>query len=206
MKIVLASNNKGKLAELQRMTDIEGMEFITAHEAGLSEDFDVEETGATIEENAVLKAREYAQATGLYAVADDSGLEVEALNGAPGVYSKRYAGENATDAYRIAFLLEKLKDVPAEKRAAHFVATLALAAPDGTILATRTGYCPGQITFTPRGSNGFGYDPIFVVDGTGKTMAELGDAEKDAVSHRGNALRLLRPDLLKLAGQEGLQS
>lgn len=198
MKIVLASNNRGKLVELQRLTNIEGLTFITAHEAGLSDDFDVEETGVTFEENAILKAREYALATNLYAVADDSGIEVEALNGEPGVYTKRYAGENVTDSYRIEFLLNKLKEVPAEKRAARFVAALALAAPDGTILATRTGYCPGQIAFAPRGSNGFGYDPIFIVGDTGRTMAELGDAEKDAVSHRGNSVRLLRPDLLKL--------
>jgi XTP/dITP diphosphohydrolase len=199
MKVLVATNNRGKLVELQRLADVDGLEFITAREAGLSEDFDVEETGKTFEENAILKANQYALATGLHAIGDDSGIEVEALGGEPGIYTKRYAGENKTDAERIEFLLDKLKDVPAEKRAARFVCALALAAPDGTILEVKEGYCPGEITFGPRGTNGFGYDPIFMVGGTGQTMAELGDEEKDAVSHRGNAIRLLRPALVKLA-------
>lgn len=202
MKIVVASNNKGKLVELQRLTHVEGLEFITLREAGMSDDYDVEETGVTFAENAILKATESARATGLHAIADDSGIEVDALGGEPGVYTKRYAGENKTDAERIDFLLDKLKDVPAEKRTARFVAALALAAPDGTILDLQTGYCPGRIAFAPRGSNGFGYDPIFIVGEGNHTMAELGNEEKDAVSHRGNSVRLLRPKLVELASQK----
>lgn len=195
-KILVATNNKGKVAELLRLLDIEGLELITPEVAGLA-DFDVEETGVTFEENAILKARAFAEVSGLAALADDSGLEVEALNGEPGVYSKRYAGENMDDAGRIDFLLNKLKAVPAEQRAARFVAVIVLAAPDGTIIETQPGYCPGAIGFTPQGTNGFGYDPIFIVEGTnGQTMAELSNAEKDAVSHRGNAVRAIRPTVL----------
>ncbi|NWJ96266.1 MAG: RdgB/HAM1 family non-canonical purine NTP pyrophosphatase [Chloroflexi bacterium] len=203
MKIVVASNNRGKLVELQRLAHVNGIEFITAREAGLSDDFDVEETGTTFEENAALKASEYAKATGLYAIADDSGIEVGALGGEPGIYTKRFAGENATDAERIAFLLEKLKEIAVGQRAARFVAALALAAPDGTILDLQTGYCPGQIAFAPRGSHGFGYDPIFIVGNGERTMAELSATEKDNVSHRGNGLRLLRPKLLELVVDRG---
>jgi XTP/dITP diphosphohydrolase len=197
-KILVATNNQGKVAELLRLVDIKEIALVTPKEIGLA-DFDVEETGTTFEENALLKAREFALAAGLPAIADDSGLEVAALNGEPGLYSKRYAGENADDAYRIQFLLDKLKDVPAEKRQARFVAVLALVEADGTVVATVPGYCYGSINFAPRGTNGFGYDPIFVVDGTGgRTMAELSDQEKDAVSHRGNAARAIRPKILEI--------
>jgi len=198
MKILVASNNQGKLIELQRLSQVEGLEFVTPRQVGISDDFDVEETGTTFEENAILKATQYAHAANLYAIADDSGIEVAALGGAPGVYTKRFAGENVTDAQRMDFLLEKLKDVPPEKRTARFVAALALAAPDGTILEVQTGYCLGQIALAPQGTGGFGYDPIFIVADTGRTMAELGDDEKDAISHRGNAIRLLLPGLQKL--------
>jgi XTP/dITP diphosphohydrolase len=195
MKILVATNNPGKRLELQRLLNIEGLELLLPADVGL-DDFDVEETGITYLENASLKATGFAQAAKMYAIADDSGLEVSTLNNEPGVYTKRYAGENKTDPERIAFLLEKLKNTPIEQRQARFVALVALAAPDGEILTSQTGYCYGQINFEPRGNNGFGYDPIFLVEGkTGHTMAELSNDEKDEVSHRGNAARAIAPDL-----------
>lgn len=198
MKLLIASNNPGKMQEIQRLTWIEGLELVLPREASISSQFEVEETGKTFEENAVLKATEYARAAGLYALADDSGLEVEALQGAPGIYSKRFVGEKVDDAGRIAFLLDKLKAVPEKNRAAQFVAAVALAAPDGSILSVKRGTCPGRIAFAPRGSNGFGYDPIFLVGESGRTMAELENREKDEVSHRGNALRAIKADLAKI--------
>lgn len=198
MKILVATNNKGKLVEFQRLLDVPGLELVLPAEVGLA-DFDVEETGTTYLENARLKATAFAKATQMYALADDSGLEVTALKGEPGVYSKRYAGENKTDTERIAFLLDKLQDVPENNRQARFVALIALANPKGEVIAERTGYCYGQIALAPRGDNGFGYDPIFIVDSTeGCTMAELDAAKKDIVSHRGNAARAITPDLLNL--------
>ncbi len=199
LKLLIASNNPGKLYEFQRLAGLPGIELINPQQAGLGHNFEVEETGSTFEENAILKARKYSGATGLHALGDDSGLEVEALGGEPGIYSKRYAGENATDPQRISFLLEKMKEIPSGKRAARFVAALALAAPDGSILEIKIGYCPGQIAFNPRGTNGFGYDPIFLVEDSGRTMAELSNLEKNLVSHRGNAARLLTPALQALA-------
>jgi XTP/dITP diphosphohydrolase len=197
-RILVATNNKGKVAELLRLVDIKEIELVTPKDLGLHA-FDVEETGTTFEENAILKAREFALAGGLPSIADDSGLEVDALNGEPGLYSKRYAGENATDEYRIQFLLDKLKDVPVDKRQARFVAVLALAQADGTLVGTVPGYCYGEIGLEPRGANGFGYDPIFKVkDKEGRTMAELSNEEKDEVSHRGNAARSIRPIIMKL--------
>ncbi len=196
-KLLVATNNKGKIAEIKRLLDIPGVELLTATEAGLPDSFDVEETGTTFEENAVLKAVQYAQATGLLAIADDSGMEVAALNGQPGIYSKRFAGENATDAERIAFLLSKLENVPDEKREARFVAAVALAGPQGDLLETRRGICEGYILRESRGTSGFGYDPVFaVVEAQGRTLAELSGPEKDAVSHRGNAIRAIRPAIL----------
>ncbi|HEX2916410.1 MAG TPA: RdgB/HAM1 family non-canonical purine NTP pyrophosphatase [Chloroflexia bacterium] len=196
MRILVATNNKNKLAEFQRMLNLPGVQFLTPEEAGLPADFDVEETGLTFEENAELKATQYARAANLPAMADDSGLVVDALNGEPGIYSKRYAGENATDPQRIALLLSKIADVPDEKRTGRFVAAIALANPDGRIVVTCRGISEGTIAWEPRGSNGFGYDPIFLPAGFhGRTFAELNDEEKDAISHRGNAFRLIRPDI-----------
>jgi XTP/dITP diphosphohydrolase len=201
MKLLVATNNKGKVAELLRMFDLDGLELLTPTEAGLPADFDVEETGETFEENAVLKATAYAQASGLPALADDSGLAVDALNGEPGVYSKRYAGENATDAVRIAFLLDKLKFIPEGERTAQFVAVIALADNKGNIIATQEGICPGKVGLEPKGNKGFGYDPIFIPDEQdGRTLAELTAAEKDAISHRGRAVHLIKPTVVKLLG------
>lgn len=179
MKFVIATHNQHKLQELQRILAPLGIEAITAD---LSE---VEETGTTFAENAFLKAQSACRETGLPAVADDSGLEVEALDGRPGVYSARYAGENATDAQRMEKLLGELEGVPAEKRGARFVSAVCCVFPDGERIQAE-GECPGAIAFAPAGEDGFGYDPVFLCGE--KTFAQMTAAEKDAVSHRGKAL------------------
>lgn len=179
MKFVIATHNQHKLQELQRILAPLGVEAITAD---LSE---VEETGTTFAENAFLKAQSACRETGLPAVADDSGLEVEALDGRPGVYSARYAGENATDAQRMEKLLGELEGVPAEKRGARFVSAVCCVFPDGERIQAE-GECPGAIAFAPAGEDGFGYDPVFLCGE--KTFAQMTASEKDAVSHRGKAL------------------
>lgn len=179
MKFVIATHNQHKLQELQRILAPLGIEAITAD---LSE---VEETGTTFAENAFLKAQSACRETGLPAVADDSGLEVEALDGRPGVYSARYAGENATDAQRMEKLLGELEGVPAEKRGARFVSAVCCVFPDGERIQAE-GECPGAIAFAPAGEDGFGYDPVFLCGE--KTFAQMTASEKDAVSHRGKAL------------------
>lgn len=194
MRLLVATNNRGKLAEMRTLLDVPGLELVTPLEAGLPADFDVEETGLTFEENAVLKAVQYAQAAHLPALADDSGLEVDALGGQPGIYSKRFAGEGKSDRDRIDFLLTKLPaDLPDERLTARFVAAVAFANPAGDVLKIERGLCEGYLTRQPRGANGFGYDPIFVVKAFGRTMAELSVAEKDRYSHRGDAVSRIRP-------------
>jgi XTP/dITP diphosphohydrolase len=193
VKLLVATNNRGKVAELLRLLDLPGLELVTPSEAGLAPDYDVEETGTTFKENAVLKAEQYARAAQLHALADDSGLEVDALGGQPGVYSKRFAGEDATDQDRINFLLAKLPDLPDEQLTARFVAAIAFAGPDGRILRIEEGYCEGYITRQQRGTGGFGYDPIFVVKAAGQTLAELSPSAKNAHSHRGNGIAKIRP-------------
>ena len=199
MKILVATNNSGKLAEFQRLLNIPGLELVIPNNTGLGK-FDVEETGQTFVENASLKAIAFAKESGLPALADDSGLEVDALGGKPGIFSKRYAGENATDSDRIAYLIQELEGISLQNRAARFVAVLVLANPDGHILASCTGYCDGKIGLEARGTRGFGYDPIFYPDEMpGRTMSELSNMEKDEVSHRGKAVRkmaLLLKELL----------
>jgi len=197
MKLLIATNNQGKVAELARLLDIKGLELVMHAEVGLI-DFDVEETGLTYFENASLKAVAFAKASGLPSLADDSGLEVDGLDGEPGIYAKRYAGENVTDAERIAFLLKKLEERPGAARTAEFVAMLVLSDPSGKILAQEIGHCEGHIGFEPRGTNGFGYDPIFVTQLNHRTMAELTNSEKDAISHRGNAARKMAQRLREI--------
>lgn len=192
MKYVMATHNRHKVRELQRILEPMHIEVTTAQ---LDE---VEETGTTFAENAFLKAEAACKQTGLPAVADDSGIAVDALNGAPGVYSARYAGENATDADRNRKLLDELKDVPAEQRTARFVSAICVVYPDGTRTDVE-GTCEGSVAFAPRGNDGFGYDPIFLVGE--KTYAELTPAEKDAISHRGKALRKLAEYLEKQHGE-----
>ena len=185
MKLVLASKNRHKLAEMQTILGELGLEVVLESEVGV--DVDVEETGTTFEENALLKAKAVMEASGMAAIADDSGLEVDALHGAPGVYSARYGGKDS-DAARTALLLENMRDVPQEKRTARFVSAIACALPDGRVVTAR-GVCEGTVLFETRGNNGFGYDPVFFVPELGMTFAEADGARKNAVSHRGNALK-----------------
>lgn len=185
MKVVLASQNRHKLEEMQNILGALGMEVMLERDAGV--DVEVEETGTTFAENSLLKAHAVFDATGLATVADDSGLMVDALGGAPGVYSARYGGLH-TDAERIALLLENMKDVPEEARTAQFVCAVTCLLPDGRKIAVQ-GVCPGVILRAPRGEGGFGYDPVFYLPEFGKTFAELAGEEKNRISHRGRALR-----------------
>lgn len=192
MQYVVATHNAKKRKELSRILQPLGIEAVTGDELGLQLT-EAEETGDTFEENARLKADLACRESGLPAIADDSGLTVDALDGAPGVYSARYAGEDASDADRNAKLLAELRGVPEEKRTAQFVSAVCCVFPNGDMVTAR-GECPGHIAFAPAGEGGFGYDPLFLVKG-GKTYAELSAEEKDALSHRGNALRLFRERL-----------
>ena len=195
MDFIIATNNPKKLIELERILKPLGINARTPRELGVTLD-DVEETGETFEENARLKAAAACKLTGMPAIADDSGLMVDALNGEPGVRSARYAGENATDEDRIKKLLENMKNIPDERRTARFASAICCVFTDGSEIDTY-GECEGKIAFAPRGGGGFGYDPVFIV-GSGKSYAELTEAEKDAVSHRGKALRSLQRELEKL--------
>lgn len=188
MTFILATHNSKKRDELSRILAPLGVTAAIDRELGLTLD-EVEETGMTFEENAYLKAAAACAQSGLPAIADDSGLMVDALDGAPGVYSARYAGEDATDADRIAKLLGALEGVPDEARTARFVSAVCCVFPDGERLTVR-GVCEGTIARAAAGTGGFGYDPVFVTP-TGRTFAELSAVEKDAVSHRGQALRAL---------------
>lgn len=192
---IIASNNKGKVKELDRILNPLGIAAVTAKQAGISLD-DVEETGATFAENAFIKASAAFKKTGMPSIADDSGLTVDALNGEPGVYSARYAGENATDADRINKLLDNMKNVLFEKRTAHFVCSICCIIDEDTVI-TSEGRCSGFISAEPIGDGGFGYDPVFMTE-SGKSFAQLSDEEKDAVSHRGKALKELFGKLEKL--------
>ncbi len=186
--IVVATGNAHKLVEIEAILGraMPGVRFVSIKQLGDFED--PEETGTTFAENALIKARAAVAETGFAAVADDSGLVVDALNGEPGVYSARYAGVHGDDAANNAKLLRNMADVPAPERTARFMSVVALVRPDGTEL-TGTGACEGTIGFEGRGSNGFGYDPLFLPEDTpGKTMAELTPEEKNAISHRYHAL------------------
>lgn len=197
MKLILASNNKKKLRELGEILSDMDVELLSQREAGC--DFEVEETGTTFAENAYLKAKAVADATGLAAVADDSGLMVEALNGEPGVYSARYApgGHEASDKEKYEYLLSKLVNV--EYRAAKFVSSICCILPDGSIIRTE-GECRGDILREPAGEGGFGYDPVFMPQGYDRSMAELGTEVKNRISHRANALREFKKKLRELNG------
>lgn len=196
MKVIVATHNAGKVKELESMLGRLGytVESLLDHVDAPETD----ETGETFEENALLKATEAAAYFGHAVLADDSGLEVDALDGAPGVYSARFAGLEKSDAANNALLLEKLEGVPEEERTARFVCVLALAKPTGETLTVR-GTMEGRIGFEASGSNGFGYDPLFVT-ASGQTAAELTKEEKAMISHRGNALRKLEQDLTTFLG------
>ena len=184
MKFVLATHNPGKLKEMADILSSLGVEVVSPSDLGV--DVEVEETGATFAENAMLKARAICEASGLPAIADDSGLCVDALNGGPGVYSARYGGEGLDDAGRTRLLLENMRGQTT--RAAHFACAIACVFPDGKTL-TAEGRCDGAVAFAPMGTGGFGYDPVFLVPEKGKTFSQLTEAEKNAISHRGRALR-----------------
>ena len=206
MVICAATNNVGKLKELRRILEAMGHEVKSLRELGIT--LDPEETGETFAENAELKALAFCAAAGLPTVADDSGLCVDALNGAPGVFSARYCGHHGDDAANNRKLLAEMRDVPAENRAARFVSAVCFALPgDAPRTLTVLGECPGSIAFDETGDNGFGYDPLFVPDRVGlpdgttvpnaarRSYAELADGEKDAISHRGRALEKLAAEL-----------
>ncbi len=197
--LLIATNNRGKLAELSELLSDTPFRLLSLSDVGI--DFEVPETGSTFEENASIKVETYAGMSGLLTLADDSGLEVEALGGEPGVYSSRYAGEGATDAQRIALLLENLENIPDGRRQARFRCAIALA-PTGGPVGLFNGECLGTITRTPRGDNGFGYDPVFLLDGTDRTMAELSRDEKGRISHRSRALRNALPALKSIASRK----
>ena len=184
MRFVLATHNPGKLREMGEILKDFGIEVVSPRDLGIT--VDVEETGTTFVENAMLKAKAICKAANLPAIADDSGLCVDALNGAPGVYSARYGGEGLDDKGRYMLLLSSLRGAPT--RAAHFACAVACAFPNGDTL-TAEGRCDGSIAYAPLGEGGFGYDPVFLLPGTGKTFGQLSQEEKSAVSHRGRALK-----------------
>ena len=192
MKAVLASHNKKKMAEMRAILSELGVEILSQADVGV--DIEPEETGTTFEENARIKAEAIMQATGLPAIADDSGLVVDALNGEPGVYSARYGGEGLADTGRWQLLLKNMEGK--ENRDCRFVSVICCAFPDGSQLMTR-GECHGVVAEGPRGEGGFGYDPVFWLPGKGKSMAELSPEEKNSISHRGNALRVFKEELEK---------
>lgn len=194
MKLLFATRNKGKVSELRALV---GNRFEVLSLDDVGDVPEVEEDGATFRDNARKKAQAYCAATGIAALADDSGLCVDALGGRPGVHSARYA--EGSDEDRYLKLLEELRDVPDEERGAAFVCSLCLAMPDGRTFFAE-GEARGRIGHTPRGQHGFGYDPVFVATREGQTMAELTREEKSAISHRGAAFRALLPTLEPLAG------
>ena len=189
MKLLIATHNPGKVREYEELLAGLPLELTYPAQEGLG--IEVAETGKSFAENARLKAAAYARASGLLTLADDSGLEVDALGGEPGIHSARYAGKGASDEERYRLLLEKLKESPWEERTARFRCVIAVATPDGRI-HTAEGTCEGIIAFEPRGEHGFGYDPVFYLEEYGKTMAELSSETKNKISHRANAARRAR--------------
>ena len=197
-RLVLATRNKGKLVEFRRILDALAPGEINLVGVDEFPDLvDVEETGSTFEENALLKASYTAHATGLPAISDDSGLCVDFLNGDPGIYSARWAGTHGDDQANLEKLLSELKDVSDDKRTAHFICVAALAMPDGRT-HVEEGLFHGQILHAPVGQEGFGYDPIFQPLGMSISSAQMSPQEKDAVSHRGKALRLIAPHVIQM--------
>ena len=188
MKVVLASKNPHKLVEISKITEQFDMELVLQSELGV--DIDVEETGTTFEENSYLKARAVMEATGLPALADDSGIAVDALNGEPGIYSARYGFDESLDDWgRLQLLLKNTEKVPDGQRQAQFVCVITLVTPDGKVIQAR-GEVHGELLRAPAGEGGFGYDPIFYYPPMGKSTAEMSPEEKNRVSHRGVALQV----------------
>jgi XTP/dITP diphosphohydrolase len=203
MKVVVATRNQGKLREIVSLLAgaplLDGLGLELATIDALAPEAELREDGVTFEENALAKARQAAAATGLPAIADDSGLEVDALDGAPGVWSARYAGPDADDAQNNAKLLEALRGVPAARRGARFRCVAAFVDPGRGLAIVRDGSCAGEILEGPRGTDGFGYDPLFLVPSVGRTMAELPLGEKNRLSHRAAAFRALASALASAA-------
>jgi XTP/dITP diphosphohydrolase len=201
IRLLVATRNRGKLREIEALVREGGIEGLTLETlADHPEIGEIEETGETFEENARTKAETAARSAGTWALGEDSGLVVSALGGAPGVRSARYAGGHGDDAANNAKLLQDLASAP--DRRAHYVCVAALARPNGKVVAVARGTCDGAIASKPRGSGGFGYDPLFLPEGDRRTMAELTPAEKGALSHRGRALRMLIPEIPRFLAEE----
>jgi XTP/dITP diphosphohydrolase len=188
--VLVATHNQGKITEFREMMQDLAFDWLGLAEAGVT--FEVDETGKTLEENAILKGTAYSEATGLLTLADDSGLEVDALNGEPGVYTGRYGGPGMTPQQRYALLLDKLKDVPWEERTARFRCVIVLFGPEGMIGSSH-GPCEGMIAMEPAGVGGFGYDPVFYLPDRNLTMAQLPSGAKHEISHRGKAVAAIAP-------------
>lgn len=191
-EFVFATGNAGKMREIREILADTGAEVLSMREAGITAD--IEENGTGYEENALIKARAVAELTQACVLADDSGLEIDFLDGEPGIYSARYLGEDTSYTVKNRTILEQLQGVPAKRRTARFVCAIAAVLPDGTELTTRA-VIEGRIAEEPKGENGFGYDPIFYVPEFDRTTAELTEEEKNQVSHRGKALRLMKEEL-----------
>ena len=194
-EVIIATKNKGKAKDFEAIFNPYGFKVLTLHD--VAQDMDVEETGTTFAENAILKAEALAERLQTFVIADDSGLEIDALNGAPGVYSARYAGSDKSDEANMEKVLTELAHVDDNKRTARFCCAIALAGP-GMETKTAFGTCEGVISHDRKGTNGFGYDPIFFVPELGKMMAELQPKEKAAISHRGNAIKKIEEELPNL--------
>jgi len=199
-KLVVATRNPGKVVEYAELLHNLAVSWLGLTDIQL--DGDVEETGTTFEENAIIKAQEYSSRSGYLTLADDSGLEVDALDGSPGIFTARYGGSELTPIERYLYLLKRLSGVPWDQRTARFRCAVAVAQ-EGTLIGTASGSCEGMIGLEPVGSQGFGYDPIFYVPDKGLTMAQLAPSEKHLISHRGRAITSIGPLLLKmLQGEE----
>lgn len=192
-RLLVATRNSGKVIEYAEMLAALDVSWLSLDDVGVTKD--VEETGDSFLANAVLKAKAYAAMTGLLTLADDSGLEVDVLDGAPGIYTARYGGPGLTSVQRYQYLLHNMNAVPWERRSGRFRCVIAIAAKNGQLLANAEGICEGMIAEQPSGDGGFGYDPVFYLPDQGKTMAQLPSPEKHAISHRGRALLAIEPSL-----------
>lgn len=194
-KIIVATCNQDKIKEIRGILAGDGIEYVSLEDEGLK-DIDIKEDGSTFEENAVIKAKTVSEATGLMVLADDSGLEVDYLGGAPGIYSARYMGEDTPYTIKNNHIIEELKDAEGDERSARFVCVMACVFPDGRVITTE-GKVEGRIAYEEKGGNGFGYDPIFYLPEKGCTTAQLKPEEKNAISHRGRALRAMHKRLVE---------
>jgi XTP/dITP diphosphohydrolase len=195
-KLLVATQNKGKVTEFAGMLSDLELDWLSLADLNTSQD--IAETGHSFRENAIIKAQAYARLTGYLTLADDSGLEVDALQGRPGIYTARYGGPGLSHAQRYHLLLRELKDIPWPERSARFRAVIALVAADGSLLGTAEGVCEGVIALEPAGDGGFGYDPVFYLPDRGQTMAQVGSAVKHQISHRGRAMKSIEPLLRRV--------